>query len=210
MLHLRLVYGSEAWCLDEKACAILNGANSKMMDRITGKTIRDEASKATRTFDVVSWIRARRLQWVGHILRQEADRRENSPDAQPRLIYSAIVFMYDNEKKGDLLQDIPAHKNWEELITQAKDRARWRRLVKALKQDPLKSPKAPSVCIKISDKAPGWTPQRCFKFATTIFDKKKTTKTLTPNSRAAKRYRERDARAMFFNAPGKRRRVLRK
>ena len=64
----RLVYGSEAWTLDATTCAMLNGANSRLITRITGKSIREEASRRTRTFDVVAWIRSRRLQWVGHIL----------------------------------------------------------------------------------------------------------------------------------------------
>ena len=57
----RLVYGSEGWILDAKACAMLNGANSRMISHITKKTVREEASRRTRTFDVVRWIRARRL-----------------------------------------------------------------------------------------------------------------------------------------------------
>ena len=48
---------------------MLNGANSRMVARITGQTIREESTIGTRTFDLVKWIRARRLKWVGHILR---------------------------------------------------------------------------------------------------------------------------------------------
>ena len=70
----RLVYGSEAWTLDAKTRAMLNGANSRMVARITGRSAREEASRRTRTFDVVTWIRARRLQWVGHILRMDPTR----------------------------------------------------------------------------------------------------------------------------------------
>ena len=124
----RLVYGSEAWCLDKKACAILNGANSRMMARITGKSIKDEASSSTRTFDIIRWIRARRLQWVGHILRAENRRRVERPAEEPRLIYRviyrAIEFMYDHNKEGDLLQDVPEHSNWDDLSKQAEDKSR--------------------------------------------------------------------------------------
>ena len=72
-----LTYGSEAWKLTKKVTATLNGARQLEDDkcdhgkddtRITGKTIREEASSG-KTFDLVMWIRARRLQWLGHILR---------------------------------------------------------------------------------------------------------------------------------------------
>ena len=175
--------------MDDKACAILNGANSSMMARITGKSVKEEASRATRTFDIVRWIRARRLQWVGHIIRQELTRRQDNPGDQPRLIYKAIVHMYQHREQGDLLHDIPAHDNWDGLCEQASNRKRWRQLVAALKQDQC-TQKSPRLRIEISDKVPGWAPQRCFKHATTIFDKVKGKNdndlTNTPRSRAAK------------------------
>ena len=73
----RLIYGSEGWKLTARACAMLNGANSRMVSRITGKSAHEEASKRTLTFDVVASIRARRLQWVGHILRTKSDDEGN-------------------------------------------------------------------------------------------------------------------------------------
>ena len=48
-----LVYGSEAWFLNDKACKALNGANARMVSHITGRTVREEASPATWTFDIV-------------------------------------------------------------------------------------------------------------------------------------------------------------
>ena len=56
-----LTYGSEAWTITATVAAAFNGANSKMVITITGKSVREEAS-AGKTFDVVMWIRARRLQ----------------------------------------------------------------------------------------------------------------------------------------------------
>ena len=88
----KLVYGCEAWILDDKTCKMLNGANSKMVSRITGRPIREEASASSKTFDVVKWIRARRLQWVGHILRFKAEDEE-------RLIYKAVKYIYANRKQ---------------------------------------------------------------------------------------------------------------
>ena len=62
-----LTYGSEAWKMTRSVAAALNGANSRMVSIITGKTIHEEASNG-KTFDLTMWIRARRLQWLGHIL----------------------------------------------------------------------------------------------------------------------------------------------
>ena len=57
-----MTYGSEAWQLSDEASKTLNGANSQMLSIITSKTPHEEASKDTRTFDLLRWIRARRLQ----------------------------------------------------------------------------------------------------------------------------------------------------
>ena len=64
-----LTYGSEAWHLDDRACKAINGANAQILTNITGKTIKEEATAATTTFNILKWVRARRLQWIGHILR---------------------------------------------------------------------------------------------------------------------------------------------
>ena len=47
---LTYTYGSEAWDLDERVCAMINGANSRMLARFTGKSVHEEASAQTRTF----------------------------------------------------------------------------------------------------------------------------------------------------------------
>ena len=95
----RLTYGSEAWHLDTRACAMLNGANSRLVSRITRKSAHEEASKRTRTFDVVSWIRARRLQWVGQILRMDPS----------RMVYKAAQHIHENRMEGDLLMEVPCN-----------------------------------------------------------------------------------------------------
>ena len=56
-----LTYGSEAWTLTKEVCAALNGANSIMVSVITDRTIREEASDG-KTFDLLRWIRVRKLQ----------------------------------------------------------------------------------------------------------------------------------------------------
>ena len=73
-LHLRLkmrlyvsavcsvmIYGSEAWKLDDQTKRALNGAKSKMVATITGRTIHEEASEGN-TYDVIAGIRATRFQ----------------------------------------------------------------------------------------------------------------------------------------------------
>ena len=63
-----LTYGSEAWNLTAEVRRKINGANSQMLSVITGKTQREEASETTCSFNLVRAVRARRLQWLGHIL----------------------------------------------------------------------------------------------------------------------------------------------
>ena len=51
-----MIYGSEAWRLDDEVKRALDGANSKMVSTITGRTIREEVT-ADETHDVVTDIR---------------------------------------------------------------------------------------------------------------------------------------------------------
>ena len=103
--------------------AALNGANSKMVSVITGRTIHAEAARE-KTFDIVLWIRARRLQWLGHILRLGPE----------RMIKQAVYEMYKQPLEGDLLMDAPKSKSWRELCTYAVNREYWRERVRKLRQ----------------------------------------------------------------------------
>ena len=85
--------------------------------------MREEASRYTRTVDMVRIIRARRLKWLGHILRMGPE----------RLIHQAVRFMSDHRRAGDLLMDVPRRYSWEELKELAANRDYWRQRVKALK-----------------------------------------------------------------------------
>ena len=70
------------------------------------------------------WIRARRLQWLGHILRL----------GQERQIKQAVFEMYKSRKQGDLLMDAPTASSWRELCTYTMDREYWRARVRKMKQ----------------------------------------------------------------------------
>ena len=56
-----MIYGSEAWRLTPAVKRALNGANSKMVSVITGRTIKEEEQQDGKTYDVVAGIRATRL-----------------------------------------------------------------------------------------------------------------------------------------------------
>ena len=121
-----LVYGAEAWQLDEHTIRMLNGANAAMITHITGKTRHAEATPDTKTFDIVSWIRSRRLRWLGHILRL--------PEHDTSLLKEAVKHIYEHAQEGDLCMDAPITNDWEQLKKLAGDRDSWRRRVKKLKE----------------------------------------------------------------------------
>ena len=118
-----LTYGSEAWRLTPTVCAALNGANSSTVSKITGRTIREEAT-AGKTFDLIRWIRARKLQWLGHILRMGEERK----------LKRAIFVMFKSPQPGDMLMDAPQTDSWRELCTFGCDREYWKARVRALRQ----------------------------------------------------------------------------
>ena len=94
------------------------------MSVISGKTPHQEASPKWRSFDIVRWIRARRLAWVGHILRLGSERK----------IKQAVFEMFKHISEGDILMDSPKHRSWKDLCTQSCDREAWRVRVRAMKQ----------------------------------------------------------------------------
>ena len=122
-----MVYGSEAWRFTADVCKMLNGANSQMMAIITGKTPHQEASAKWQTFNIIRWLRARRLKWAGQILRMESD----------RMIKQALYGMFMEPHEGDLLMDIPKVKSWRALCTYAIDEDYWNARVRALGQNPV-------------------------------------------------------------------------
>ena len=119
-------HGFECWNLSPAVTRKLNGWNSRCLSILTGRTVAEEAGSrnATPTFDLVSHLRVRRLQWVGHILRQPEER-----------LLRKVVVGLEIRKKGSLLMDIPNDiRSMDDLIDCAMDRQKWQIEVGALRK----------------------------------------------------------------------------
>ena len=110
--------------MNEGVCRFINGVNSKMVSRITGQSIREEAKVGTRTLDLVRIIRARRFKWVGHILRM----------GDNRLVKQGLQQTYENRQEGDILMDVQPTSSWEELVRLAADRKQWRDRARTIRE----------------------------------------------------------------------------
>ena len=77
----------------------INGANSVMLARITGRSISSEARLLTTSFDLIKTIRERRLRWLGQIIRAGLD----------SIMYQALVVQKSLGHTGNLLMDAPPH-----------------------------------------------------------------------------------------------------
>lgn len=115
-----LVYGCEAWAFGPNLQRRINGANARCLSRITGNSIHMEASARTQTYDIVTAIRRRKWQWLGHILRLL--KPKNKPE---RLIKLALRVQFHNGDRTNLLQDIPNVRSFAQLVALAQDRNRW-------------------------------------------------------------------------------------
>ena len=117
-----LIYGCETWDLDKVTMKRINGANSVMLARITGRSIPSEARSQTTSFDLIKTIRERRLRWLGHIIRA-------GPDS---IMYQALVVQHSLGHTGNLLMDAPPHDSIDSLRPIANDRPKWKALVRNL------------------------------------------------------------------------------
>ena len=110
-----LTYGMETWSLNPRTLRRLNGANSRMLSRITGKSIQDETRATTTTFNLTLNIRRRRFKWVGKILR----------DKESRLVFQMLVEQQSLGFAGNLLMDTPPNYNLDELRLLAINEQQW-------------------------------------------------------------------------------------
>ena len=114
-----LTYGCEAWHLTEEVCAMINGANARLLSRFTHKSAHEEASPRTRTYDLLDAVRRRRLVWLGHILRMQGK----------RLVKLATVLQFEQQLEGDMFADISQQFTYDDIQRVAQDRDAWKQLV---------------------------------------------------------------------------------
>ena len=115
-------HACEAWELSPRVIRMINGFNSRCLQRITGRSFRSTAT--TPDFDLVLAIRRRRLRYLGHIMRLVDSRL---------LKRSLIAFTRGGvaPPAGSLLMDCD-HTPLEDLENAAQDRDGWRMKVAAL------------------------------------------------------------------------------
>ena len=106
---------SEAWRLTEQTQSRINGVNARCVQRITGKSASEEASRHTRTYDLVMAVRQRRFKWLGHIFRMEGD----------SLVKLAVKVQYELGLPGNICMDAPHTDSFEDLVALANDRREW-------------------------------------------------------------------------------------
>ena len=90
-----MTYDSEDWALNEVTIKKLNDVNTQMVIIISGKTPHQETSSKWRSFGLVRWIRARRLVWMGHILRMGREHK----------LKQVVYGIFKDRQPGDLLMD---------------------------------------------------------------------------------------------------------
>ena len=84
----------------------------------------EEASGDTTTFNLLWWIRARRMKWMGHIVRLKADSNGNE-----RLVKQAVRHIHAHKRDGDLLMYVDVDITWADLQKQADNREKWKERV---------------------------------------------------------------------------------
>ena len=147
-----LTYGNEVWRLDDKACRKLRGWCTRcLVTFVTNDTPNDKEhpddpdcfarsySEENRnpTFDLVGFLRAGRLRWVGHVIRLP----------EHRLLRKVMLRHVEGGRKpGSIMMDVPPGLSEEQLIALAGDHGpgghkQWDNLVRELHgKSPLAEP----------------------------------------------------------------------
>ena len=110
------------WLLDGKTKRRMNGANSRLLARITQRSVHQEARSPT--FDIVQWAKWKRARWLGHIMRE--------PELS--LVREAVFEEAERGRSGTLLDDAPPFRSRQHLRALAsKEDNTWEEWCKGLK-----------------------------------------------------------------------------
>ena len=119
-----LVYGFQAWKFTDRVVSMLKGFNARCLYKLTGRTVAQESRSPS--FDLIKTLRARRLRWVGHVLRLD-----NSYLSRRVLVEVSKAKPYP---RGSILEDAPPHDSVADLVDQALNRGAWSKLVGLLEK----------------------------------------------------------------------------
>ena len=101
------------WLLDPKTQRKLNGINSRLLARVTGRTVRSEAGEPTLC--AVQWARVRRARWLGHILRED----------DLSLVKAAVIQSHQRGVVGTLIDEAPPFRSIAHLEAMASKKDGW-------------------------------------------------------------------------------------
>lgn len=83
------------------------------------------------TFDLVGRLRARRLKWLGQLLRHE----NKELHVRRVVLEQCEQALSLGQRDGSIFMDAPAHGSVAELVAATEDKKEWAKLVKALQPD---------------------------------------------------------------------------
>ena len=121
-------YGCEVWMMTSSVQATLRGWCAKLVSKISGRSIREEC--VDPKYDIISKVRARRLRWLGHVLRC------NDTYMVRRVLLAQVGQWMESGRpcpEGSILMDAPHYESVEHLVKMAEERDEWRALVNAIK-----------------------------------------------------------------------------
>ena len=113
-----LVHGGEAWLLTRDVVKSLRGWNARCLHIITGRHWRDETRDPT--VNLIGHLRARRVRWLGHVLRMD----------ESRLLHRMVCESSQPYPEGSIFEGVPPHESMEVLKKMAANRKRWSAVVR--------------------------------------------------------------------------------
>ena len=124
-----VLHGHEGWHLGEKELKVLNGFDLRAQMLMTGWE--HDVVLAKRVFVLVDYVRARRLNFLGHTLRLE---RTNLTFQVLSGYHSHLVNLSSatNSLTGTIFDDAPCNRDFGGLVAAAKDREGWNSWIRDL------------------------------------------------------------------------------